>query len=326
MKNLGLKSLSLMIAILLAYFVNSESNTSVFSFVVPVEIANLPESKIVLLPSLRQAQVSVRGPSFLVSRIAASPPVFKIEIPPDAGNRFEVALQHDLLALPSALDILSIEPSSMEFVFDNLIKKRVRVDVPQLGGPDAGMQITQILATPAEVELSGPQTEISEVSYVETSPFDVRDLRASERRVLKLRPPGKYSQVDPKEVEVVVGVVSKMSTRLFERLTVEVRAAGGGAYALAPSFLDLLEVSGAQDAVSVLKPEQVVPYVKITSAEEVNKTVKVSVELPEGITIVRLQPDSLKVVQFDGVVVRSPQRTQRAETITLHGDKLKRKN
>ena len=75
--NLLLKLVSLLAAILLAYSVHSDRNTSVLSFNVPIEIKNPPDDKVLVKPTRRLAQVTVRGPSFLVGPLVSSPPPLK---------------------------------------------------------------------------------------------------------------------------------------------------------------------------------------------------------------------------------------------------------
>ena len=87
-KNLGLKLISLVFAIILAYFVNSEGNTSIVGFVVPVEFQNVPSDKVLLRPSHRQVEVTIKGPSFVISKVAAEPRVFKVRLPIGVGNSF----------------------------------------------------------------------------------------------------------------------------------------------------------------------------------------------------------------------------------------------
>ena len=80
-QHLPLKIASLFIALILAYAVHSAGNASVVSLYVPVEIKNIPDDKVVVSPTKRSVQITIRGPSFLIGPIASSPPSLRARLP-----------------------------------------------------------------------------------------------------------------------------------------------------------------------------------------------------------------------------------------------------
>ena len=113
-QHLPLKIASLFIALILAYAVHSAGNASVVSLYVPVEIKNIPDDKVVVSPTKRSVQITIRGPSFLIGPIASSPPSLRARLPDEVRDRAIVNFQPIDLNLPRSIEVLSIEPSRME--------------------------------------------------------------------------------------------------------------------------------------------------------------------------------------------------------------------
>lgn len=206
MKNWSLKLFSLLVAAMLSYYVHSDTNEGVIGVSVPVELKGLPADKMVIYPLIRQAQVSIKGPSFLLSQIYASPPSFRVKIPEEAGNRFVAVLNKKDLTLPPTVQVMRVEPPEIEFTFDKLIKKIVPVQVTQIGTVGEGFKVSSITANPPQVTLSGPLTELMNVSRVETEPIDLREMNANTERDVAVRYMGKQSEISNSMVKVIVNV------------------------------------------------------------------------------------------------------------------------
>ena len=88
MKNGVLFIISAAISLHLLLFVNSQRNNSQRVLVMPVEIQNLPRDKVILLPTLRQIEVTIQGPEFIVTKAAAGAHSVKVDLPAHVGDRF----------------------------------------------------------------------------------------------------------------------------------------------------------------------------------------------------------------------------------------------
>ncbi len=295
MKNLGLKVLSISIALVLYLFVHSQTNSSVIALVVPVELQNLPPEKIVLLPTLRQAQVSIKGPSFLIREIAISAPSFKVRVPKDVGERFKINLNSEELPLPAAVDIVSVEPPEMELILDDLITKNVRVEVPRIGELEESLRLTDLQVSPASVEIVGAMTELKGIESVETAPLDLRTITGNSQVVLGLRSVGKYGRLTVDRVNVKVATASISAEKIFEKLPVEVRSKHARSFTVNPSFVDV-EVTGPRSAVKALDSKALVPYVRLEDGDNSDTSKMVNVDLPQGLAVIAIKPEKVKLV------------------------------
>ena len=295
MSNIGLKLFSLAIALLLFVFVRGQSNSAQVSFIAPVEILNLPQEKVILLPTLRQAQVTVRGPAFMVSQVAAAAPSFKVKLPPDVENRFEAALNPQTLGLPPAVEMVGIEPPKIELLLDRRAVKTIPVEVPRIGSLNDGLQLIEFEVDPKEVLVSGPETEVKEIRSVETSPVDLRDVKEDTVKELPLRYSWQHTKLTkqiPISVAIKVAVVS--AEKKFPALPIDIRSRDGKRYEISPKHA-AVEISGPREGVLKLSAAQIMPYVRLDGLPERDHFAEIGIDLPEGISLVSIDPERVAV-------------------------------
>ncbi|MCI5064468.1 CdaR family protein [bacterium] len=304
MRNVSLKLWSLLIAVALAYFVHSQGNSSVMSLIVPVELQNLPPERVVLLPQSPQAQVTLRGPSYVLSEVTRNPLVFRVRIPSDTEDRWETSLSAGSLSLPPSIEIVRVEPAKLEFVFDTLMEKELQVEVPRIGSLQKDYRLEEIRVSPAKVLAKGPRTEVSLLETVNTQQIDLRPLTTSETFALPLRVQGRFVRFAPEEVQVSVKVRAIQRERRFQDLPIVVLGKNlKRQWTPEPASVELKIVGPRPDVqkleesairVSVEIPAQVesAPETKSTSPAIL---LPVRVRLPEGIELVQVQPSEVRV-------------------------------
>lgn len=294
MKNLGIKSFSLLVAVLLAYFVHSERNEMGIS--VPVELRGLPVSKLVVLPSSRQVQVSLRGPSFLLAQIYSSLPSFHVRVPSDVGNRFIASLDKNDLALPPGVEVVSVDPTQIEFTLDNLIKKEVPVHVEQFGVPNDGVKISEISPKPNKIVVSGAEADLANLSALSTEPLDVRDITSDVEKELNLKINNKFNEISATQVKVKITVASLSIERVFSDTPVEVRSLSGEMAKVQPEKVHV-KISGPKDRISALRNEEIVPYIRIHKETVDGNEFKVQIDLPKSVNLIAVDPSTVKVLR-----------------------------
>ncbi|RMG44264.1 MAG: hypothetical protein D6719_02190 [Candidatus Dadabacteria bacterium] len=302
MKNAGLKLLSLLIAVLLSFFVHGSSNTSVLTLSVPVEVKNLPDNKIILLPypSDRQAQVTFRGPSYLISRIAGRSPRFRLKAPENIDSRFKVTLSRKQLAIPPAVEVVNIEPQEFEFTLDDITTKKLPVQPNTIGRVPRGFRLEQLKVNPYQVEVIGPRTEVEAIKSVETYPVDLRDIRETKTLNVDLRIPGRYTVLRTSSVTLEVQVTSIQAERKFKNMPIELRMPGKLPFTVEPSTVSV-EVSGPKNVIQKLKRNQVIPYVRIKKDVRPGEIVNVSVDLPKELSLVIVDPLKVQIKEVSSV-------------------------
>ncbi|RIL10909.1 MAG: hypothetical protein DCC75_03375 [Proteobacteria bacterium] len=300
MNNFWMKLASLLIAVFLAvvvnfYFVSNDNNTSVLQFIVPVEVKNIPAEKMLLLPVNRQVEVTIQGPSLFVSKFASTNPTLKVSIPSEVKNKFIAPLRREDLKAPPEVQVVSIKPSEIEFTLDTRITKEVPVIVPQIGQLPENLKLVSIKAEPDKVKVSGPESEVKAIKNVESLPLDLREIRESGEQNLAVRVPGSMSDSAPRQISVNVTVNSVQVEAKYEQLAVEIRSLRPERFSLSPARVNL-EVSGSKEAIKNLKPEEILPYVRLGEESKPGDKVKVGVDLPKGISLVYINPEKVDLI------------------------------
>ncbi len=299
--NLLLKLVSLLAAILLAYSVNSERNTSVLSFNVPIEMKNAPDDKVLVRPTRRMAQVTVRGPSFLVGPMVASPPPLRVVVPDDVGERLNVSLKTSDLSVPSMIEVVGIEPSEMEFVFEPVERKEFKVEVPRVGQLPKELTLSKVDVEPKVASVKGPRSELKQLRFIESEPIDLSDISETQTVTLNLRTPGNQSSLITKTVSVRVAINEVPRQRTFERRPVELRTSPNlSGIGLDPTEVSVI-VEGPPAVVAEIDPGAIVPFVRVRESPPAEgRKVDVNVDVPAGCSVSKVEPPSVVVFNESG--------------------------
>ena len=294
MKNWPLKIFSLMIAIILMLFVNSEGNNSVISFLVPVEVKNIPADKVVVWANSRQVQVSLRGPSYLVSRYAAAPSTFKIQIPSNVNESYLASLNRADLNLPREIQLVSVDPAEIELKLDDLIERQIPVVVPKIGNVADGSKLELLIVEPDQAVLSGPKNDLLKIKSIETEALDLQAANNDFVRQLSLRMPAGALSVNPTEVAVKAKVAPVQLTKRFDGLALEVRTTTTDKWKLNQATVDI-EISGNKVVLAKINAANIIPYVRPDPQGADKQALKISVDLPADVSLTLVHPSVAEI-------------------------------
>jgi len=296
MRNFGLKVLSLSIAIALSFFVHSENNVSTITLIVPIDLKNLPPDKVLLAPTAPQAQITVRGPSYVVSRLYSSPPTFKIFLPENVESRFETVLQPETLKLPKSIEVVQIEPIQVEVVLDQRLVKKLQVEVPLVGTLENDLKLDGLEVLPTVVEVTGAQTELEHVSVIRTFPMDLRNIHESREEDLELNVPGRYTVTTQKisKVKVRIKVAENKSDRVFKSVPVTLNGKFADKFTLKPRTVRLT-LRGPASLIKKVDEAGLQPYVDLPVNAEAEQKLPVKMTLPNGFELVEIKPNELQL-------------------------------
>lgn len=176
MRFIGLKIVSVIIAILAWMFVTSDSNITKRQIVVPVEYKNLNSDKVVVSDLNKEVRVTVRGPSFLVQRVELSPPVFRVEIPKSSSSLQRIHLRKESLDIPFPLEVTEVDPNSFDVQLDNLIEKRVPIRVQLEGQLPKELTLKSVRSDPEKVQVKGGERILRRIKEIETESLRLDEL------------------------------------------------------------------------------------------------------------------------------------------------------
>ena len=302
MNNLGVKSLAAIIAILIWWFVNGESNITVRTITVPVDYRDRPVEKIIVSDLNRQIRVTLRGPAFLVNKVEAAQPVFKVSIPAGTENRFTATFSKYDIGVSAPVDVVEIDPPSVDVLFEKSVTRELEVNVPRVGVLSDALRLDSFQVVPERVAISGTETELRGLKKIDTEPVDLREfgLESAGKPLVKklhLKTPGKYSNVsggDQIEAQILLSAIEVQKT--FNSLPVEVRAISGAeSVRITPARVGV-EVNGQKKLVESLSKEDVLPFVRLLPGMAPSESLKVQVELPRGVSVRHVEPAEVSLV------------------------------
>lgn len=171
----GLRVMSLAIALLLWIFVTTEKRGEVPSEkVVDAPVTYNPPPGMIILNPRDRVRVRVRGGATTIRHVNPYTVDVQVELPHDATGKLEVRIDQDNVLVPEGVEVLSIEPSSLELQLDREVRRLLPVRVRLTGEPAAGAVVSsRPEVQPDQVLAVGPQSLVSSLDHLETSPINL---------------------------------------------------------------------------------------------------------------------------------------------------------
>lgn len=299
-ENLGLKVFSLIFALLLEMYLYGPNNLAGLEIPGSVEIRNLAPSKMVVWPpgtdsNGASVRIKLRGPTHLIEQLKSSAwPIF-VDLPVPSPDRYRVVFNHDSLQLPSGVEVIDIRPSSLEFVFETVVKRELTVVPRIVGDVKDGFEVAQVRVYPIKVLARGPRNELRDKGSIDTATVDVSGWDRTERREVQLSDWDGLTVLGLNFVTVEVEVRPKTATRKFAHLPLEVVVSEGLAASITNTKIDLTVVGEAELVGSLTASQlKVVADCRGLGAGQFNVPVTTS-QLPDGIEVKGYTPSSVTV-------------------------------
>lgn len=200
----GLRFLALALALLSWFTVSGDKREPSSEKVIDTGVRyDLPEG-FLLLERAEELQVGVRGPlSKIRSLVPFQVDVF-IEVPAQEGT-LQLPVGVEQVALPSGLEVVSVEPNIIQLTLDRVGTDVVEVRPSTTGEPAAGAIVESIRVIPNQVIVRGPASRLQGLESVETVPLDLSGHALNFEEDLAVLPPDRMiSIVEPRIVTVAV--------------------------------------------------------------------------------------------------------------------------
>ncbi len=295
-ENLGLKVVSVLIAVLLWSFVMVRENPAVVREVqVPITaraMRNVPEGLTVLEYSPQTAKVIISG----LRRVVESVQPGQLSLVADLSGRGpgERVAALSLEEVPPGLTVESIDPQTVRVVLDRIVSEVRPVQVRLKGEPAPGFVLGEPQPAETQVRVTGAAGLVAKVDRV-VAEGEVANLSGSTEisaRVQAVDAEGRalpQLTVDPARISVVIPV--SKSTPATKTVPVEADLVGPAqGYEVISTTVnpDKVTLTGSPQAlaqVSVARTEQV-----RLGASEGRRTYRVGLVLPSGVKPVEARP------------------------------------
>ncbi len=177
-------------------------------------------------------------------------------------------------------------------------EKQLAVKPKIVGKPAPGYYISEILSNPDKIKIFGNYSKISTIEFLETIPIDVSGITKS----LSVKvPPALEEGLDIVEgeielIEVTIQVREAIIQKILENISVVPQNLSPFiSCEIKPEVVDIT-IEGKNILVDKLEAEDVKAFVKFMDNFKVEQKVKVQVELPEGISLIKVEPEEVTVL------------------------------
>lgn len=174
--NVALKLLSMVLAVTVFLLVSTDKDREI---VARIGVSyTLPDDKVLVSDQIEDVRVTVKGPWQRLRRFDQRE-VDRINLDLRHVASGEIALTPDMIHLPSGLTISQIEPRTIPVAFDRRIEKVLEVRGQVFGRPQHGYVVAEVKATPATIQVRGPETALAALSAINTRDVTVTGQKES---------------------------------------------------------------------------------------------------------------------------------------------------
>lgn len=266
-ENLGLKALSLVVALGLAAYSRGQLDRTQRTIPVGIVLRLPQESRHRELMTQMPANVDVTvvGTTRSIDRLIQLG-ISPVEIDLRNGTTESVNFDRELFSLPPDVELKFVDPSNINLEWQDVITRTIPIQASRTGQPAKGYEVSDVMEVdPKEIDVKGPASLVEVLQFARLAAFDVNGLTEGtyKRRLAIDDPPSRVRYLGPTSATVTVVILRRQTQAKFERRPVEV--VGIQHAHTIPAFVDVT-VSGPPEVVAGLRADQIVPRVDLASA------------------------------------------------------------
>lgn len=190
-----LKFVSLCLAVVLWSFVGGEDDVEK-NVMVPVEVINMPADLIVSNKYKKEIEVTVRGPRSAILQMEKEQTARQIDLSKAMPGTKVERMEEDSIPVSRGVEVLRVQPSSIILSLDHLVKKELPINPVTTGSVATGYVLKQLTIDPKTITINGPETILSRVDVIQTTPINLQGLYESVQLQIPL-------ELDPKIVDLI---------------------------------------------------------------------------------------------------------------------------
>ena len=310
--NWGLKAISLAFALLLWFFVVGEEKAEL-TLSIPLEIVNVPPKMVVANDPPPFIKVRAYGPRNLLRNLSLQGVSKVIDLKGARIGEMIVHLSPDSLALPSGVEVRRIQPATVRLVLDWSLEKQVKIEPVLVGSVASYYELAGWEVNPSQVTVTGPAQEIKGLSALKTLPVDLRGATKDFVAETALDLEGLHVSI-PKEAGIVQVAIHVRAIQGERRLShVRVRFDRDKVANIWPPVVTC-RIKGPLFRLKRLRPSDISVSVDL-SGLDANATgvqrVPLKIEAVEGVSVVKVTPDRVKIRLKEGWAAGATQGTDK---------------
>ncbi|MCC6345935.1 MAG: hypothetical protein IT388_01970 [Nitrospirales bacterium] len=204
-RNMGLKILSVVLALALWFFVTHHGRSEM-ALVVPVTFKNVPRGLELLRESVKSVTLNIQGQERLLKGL--QPADIGVFVDLSGAKKGEEVYYFDkgTIVVPRTVEVVRIEPTSIRITLDESLTKRVPVKASLIGEPERGYRVASVRIHPSAVMVEGAKTELARVAFLRTEPVDLTGLDGDITQNVRLNLNGKNIRIKAYDVALHISI------------------------------------------------------------------------------------------------------------------------
>lgn len=170
-----LKFISLCLAAMLWYYVGGEDVVEK-NIMVSVEVINLPNDLIISNKYKKEIEVTVRGPRSVILEMGKDQSARQIDLSRATPGTKVESIENTSIPVRRGVEVLRVQPSTIILSLDNLIKKKIPIKAITTGDVSPGYELSDLRIDPKTITINGPETILSRVDVLKTTPINLQGL------------------------------------------------------------------------------------------------------------------------------------------------------
>lgn len=294
-RHLGLKALSVAIGFVLWAAVAGQQQAE-RSLRVPVEFQNIPPHLELIGDTPGFADVRVRGAAPSLSQLRGGDLVVLVDLSAARPGRRMFHVTPDQVTAPTGVRVQHVLPSTVTLNFETAVTKTVPV-VPAIDGdPAPGFVVGRIAASPALIEVVGPESVMKQLTEATTEPVNLAGANARVRDTVTIGLPESSARLRvPGNAVVTVDILPAPIERILPQVPVALRQAGRGLRVEANPRYVTVTARGPGNLVRQLSSQAVPAYVDLSGLQRGQYNLPVRFDTTADYTIRDSDPDTVHV-------------------------------
>ena len=300
--NFYLKILSIIIAILLWFFVIGESKNEI-GLNAPLEFKGIPQNVTIVNNIPSTIHVRLKGSSTLLRPLTEKTPLFNVDLSHvKMGENVILLEKKDLKNIPLGVEVIDISPVTITVILDKLIERRLPVLLKTTGTLPRGYLVAETKIEPEKVLARGTKSYLQEIDAIFTNPVNLNNIKNNETREVSLSfDPQRLKFIDPLTVKVFISISEERTQRSIKGIRINFINKPSTIQRISYSnyFVDLLVNSPQKMLVDEIRHDTkvVVDLAPLdTVPQENTATLPIEVNLPDGVKLIWVDPPQVEVV------------------------------
>ena len=294
-RHLGLKVLSLLLAVLLWFMVAGQKDAE-RSLRIPLEFQNIPEQLELTEEPPSFVDVRLRGPSGSLGQVRAGDVVAVLDLASARPGRRLFHLTPEQVSAPAGLRVIHVLPATVGLTFETSSSKTVPVVPVVEGEPAPGYVVGRVTATPAMAHIVGPESALQRLTEATTEPIVIKGQRARVRERVNVAVADDAVRLQSAQTALVTIEIQRAAVeRTLVEVPVQVRNLQGGLRAdVRPRVVEVV-AKGPEASLDSLAGEAVPVFVDLTALGRGSYNLPVRVEPTSQFGVTRVTPQHVRV-------------------------------